>query len=232
MATEPQQNTIDILRKILKGEKDWIKEIVSLENFLKFSKNIHNYECELGFALLLSTKNADPVINNEMLTYQIIKNGLEYKQKISIMEGGLLDNNLIIPSIKTQYHIVRLHNCIILERGNSGFFLLNINNNDILLNDLYLDWNTKLHGIYEMMGNGIHIKIGTHLRNKIIIGINKIEKNMGYYFVKISDDIGKIIPSEPSNIQNIAKPPKVVNKVEKQNVLNDNDFPPIKRKNK
>lgn len=226
-----EQKSEEILSKILNGEKDWIKEIVSLENFLKFSKNIHNYNSDLGLALLLSTKNACPVIDVKGSDKQVIKNGSEYRNKLLNMEGGLLENKLIIPSIKTQYHIVRLQNCIILERGNSGFFLLNIDDNDILLNDLYLDWNTQLYGIYEMIGGNTEITIGTHLRNKIIIGIKKIEKHSGYYFIKKYDEPGKIIPSEPSQIQNIVKSTRVIKKKENI-VLKDDDFPPIQTKRK
>ena len=62
---------------------DWIKKIVSLELILNSYKNVRLIdECydDISLALLLSTKNGVPIINeNIVASNKLIKNGVMYK---------------------------------------------------------------------------------------------------------------------------------------------------------
>ena len=108
-----------------------------------------------------------------------------------------------MPSIKTDFNIIRLNNCVILEREQFGFFFLNRGNDDLDINDIYLDWDTKLLGLYKLVDSDaeLFLKIVISGRNKIIISLNQIKGNYGYYFHKVSDDIGEYKLSTPTKLK-------------------------------
>jgi hypothetical protein len=207
---------------------DWIKKIVSLELISIPFKNIRLLDCHFNnveLALLLSTKNCAVLIENN--DDELIKNGIIYRNMVQYV-----NNTLQIPSIKTEFHIIRLNNCVVLERGNSGFFLLNRGQYDLSINDIYLDWNTQLSGLYKLVSqvSEIYVKIIVNGRNKIMIGIHNINKNYGYYFYKISDDVGEYTLSGPTMFKNN----NTNNNINHNKIFcaNNNDFPTLIKKKK
>lgn len=182
---------------------DWLKKIVSLDLIFSTFKNIRlidEYYNDISLALLLSTQNSVPLIASNYQTNDLIMNGLMYRKKMDEFIGGLDKNDIHMPSIKTEFNIIRLNNCVILERSGHGFFFLNRHYDDYNINDIYLDWDTNLLGLYKLIDNNIelYVKVVISGRNKIIIGLNNIKKGYGYYFYKISDDVGEYNISGPS----------------------------------
>jgi hypothetical protein len=214
-------NIIDTLKKIFDCTNiDWIKKIVSLELIFNFFKNIRlvdKYYDDISLALLLSTKNSVPIINNNIINNELIQNGLRYRKIMNDICTVITKNELHMPSIKTEFNIIRLNNCVILERDKFGFFFLNRNNDNHQINDIYLDWDTNLLGLYKLIDKNIelYVKIVISGRNKIIIGLNNIKGMYGYYFYKISDDVGDYKISAPTKL--------IINKNNNDNNTNTNN---------
>lgn len=200
-------NISDILKSIFNtNNSDWLKNIVSLELLMKNNSNIkilNKTNNILEMCLLLSAKYSCPLLNDDIINNELIKFGLKYRQNINDTDGYKLRNCLVNPSIKTKSHMVRLNNCIMLERGNHGFILLSRHDTDHNLNDIYLDWDTQLFGVYKLINMPeSEYKIIKSGRNKVLLGFNKIEKNKIYYFVKVSDDVGEYTLAEPTLLIN------------------------------
>jgi hypothetical protein len=199
------------------GSSQWVRDLGSMEFKIKsLSKNnitfavnhdtFHSKQSHISIkfpnnseymatAVLLSLKNGIPLILNKISDNEIIKNGVKYR---SALRNSQNEACLIIPSIKTKYYIVRINNCIILERGSDGFFLMNRGFETVKMNSVYLDWESRLSGVYKKINSEQIIKVGIDGQNRVITGITKIDPQSGCYFVKVSDNLGVFKVPEPT----------------------------------
>lgn len=188
-------NTENDIRNILQNNDNLYDK---MEKILKIDDTkLYKSDNEEEISLMMLTKRAI-MISGNMMESLIIKSGIQYRNNINDNKGIIR-----IPSIKTKNNIIRMDKCIILENGMNGFMIYFSDESIIKkINDLYLDKDSKLCGVYKTINT--EVKIVRHNTNMVITGINNIEPVKIHYFWKISDNTNGYKISEPiENIYNI-----------------------------
>jgi len=171
---------------------NWLRDIADLPIKMKESNNIismKNDEDILLMVILLAFNGNKLLIPDSHKNNCNIQDGIKYNKEMSNFE--IIEPYISVPSIKTTSFIIRLNNSVVIENDTNGFLILNRGDEENSFDCIYMDWSTKLLGTYKQIGGNVHIKIVTHLRNKVILGLTSIGPKTGLYFVKVSDNVGE-----------------------------------------